>query len=155
MEQLRAWTLSFCFACVVAGLLGQLSSERNRFSVIKLVLALYIVTAALAPLQGEARPSAPTLPAAEAAQIAPAPDPQALAVQQAQQTLADAVGQALSREGIAHSAIAVRLFVRDGSLEVEQVTVTAPPGQNADAVRKTIARALGADVPVVLQEEGS
>ena len=43
MEQIRAWVLAVCFACIAAGILGQLSSSRTRFSVIKLILTLYIL----------------------------------------------------------------------------------------------------------------
>ena len=51
MEQIRAWVLAVCFACIAAGILGQLSSSRTRFSVIKLILTLYILITAFAPLQ--------------------------------------------------------------------------------------------------------
>ncbi len=94
MEQLRAWTLSFCFACIVAGLLGQLSAERKRFSVIKLVLALYILTAALLPLQSTDGASLPPLP--QAAPAAAAPDAEALAIGAAEAQLAKTIGQALT-----------------------------------------------------------
>lgn len=158
MEQLRAWTLSFCFACIVAGLLGQFSSERKRFSVIKLVLALYIVTAALSPLQSGAEMRLPQLPqaaqAAQAAQTAAAPDTAALALQAAEAQLAKTVAQALTQAGIAHRNVRVRLVRQNESVEVEQICITAPPGQE-DAVRQAVMRAVGADVPVVLQEEGS
>lgn len=152
MEQLRAWTLSFCFACIVAGLLGQFSSERKRFSVIKLVLALYIVTAALSPLQSGAEMRLPQLP--QAAQTAAAPDTAALALQAAEAQLAKTVAQALTQAGLAHRNVRVRLVRQNESVEVEQICITAPPGQE-DAVRQAVMRAVGADVPVVLQEEGS
>lgn len=153
MERLRAWTLSFCFACVVAGLLGQFSSERKRFSVIKLVLALYILTAALSPLQGEAGMRLPE-PAAPAPAMA-APDTGALVMGTAEEQLAKAVGQALTQAGVAHGDVAVRLSQEGEAFEVEWVRVTAPPGQTQSAVRQAVSRALGADVPVVLREEGS
>lgn len=152
MEQLRAWTLSFCFACIVAGLLGQFSSERKRFSVIKLVLALYILTAALSPLQSGDEMRLPQLP--EAAQAAQTPDTGALVMAQAGARLSETVGQALTQAGIAHRAVDVRLVQEGESIEVERITVTAPPGQE-EVIRQTIIRAIGADVPVVLQEEGS
>ncbi|MBD5092828.1 MAG: hypothetical protein HDT26_00825 [Subdoligranulum sp.] len=152
MEQLRAWTLSFCFACIVAGLLGQFSSERKRFSVIKLVLALYILTAALSPLQSGDEMRLPQLP--EAAQGAQTPDTGALVMAQAGAQLSETVGQALTQAGIAHRAVDVRLVQEGESIEVERITVTAPPGQE-EVIRQTIIRAIGADVPVVLQEEGS
>lgn len=152
MEQLRTWTLSFCFACIVAGLLGQFSSERKRFSVIKLVLALYILTAALSPLQSGNEMRLPQLP--QAAQPAAAPDTGALVMEAAEARLAKTIGQALTQAGIAHRGVSVRLVQESESVEVERVTVTAPPGQE-DAVRQTVIRAIGADVPVVLQEEGS
>lgn len=152
MEQLRAWTLSFCFACIVAGLLGQFSSERKRFSVIKLVLALYILTAALSPLQSGDGVSLPQLPAA--AQTAAAPDTKALVIAQAEAGLAETIGQALTQAGIAHRTVTVRLVQENETIGVEQITVTAPPGQE-EIIRQTVIRTIGADVPVVLQEEGS
>ena len=152
MEQLRAWTLSFCFACIVAGLLGQFSGERKRFSVIKLVLALYILTAALLPLQSGDGAPLPPLP--QAAPTAAAPDTGTLAIEAAQAQLAKTIGQALTQAGIAHRAVAVRLVRERESVEVEQICITAPPGHE-DVIRQTVIRAVGADVPVVLQEEGS
>lgn len=152
MEQLRAWTLSFCFACIMAGLLGQFSSERKRFSVIKLVLALYILTAALSPLQSGDGVRLPQLP--EAAQTTAAPDTGALVMAQAEARLAGTIGQALAQAGIAHRAVGVRLVQENETIEVERITVTAPPGQE-EAVRQIVIRTIGADVPVVLQEEGS
>lgn len=152
MEQLRAWTLSFCFACIVAGVLGQFSSERKRFSVIKLVLALYILTAALSPLQSGNGMRLPHLQ--RAAQTAATPDTGALVVGTAETQLAKTIGQALTQAGITHGAVSVRLVQESESIEVEWVCVTAPPGQES-AVRQTVIRVIGADVPVVLQEEGS
>ena len=152
MEQLRAWTLSFCFACIVAGLLGQFSTERKRFSVIKLVLALYILTAALTPLRSGKGVQWPRL--AEAAQTVAAPDTEALVLAQAEQQLAGTIEQALTQAGIGYRAVWVRLAQGSETVEVERVCVTAAPGQE-EAVRQTVRNVIGADVPVVLQEEGS
>lgn len=152
MEQLRAWTLSFCFACIVAGLLGQFSTGQKRFSVIKLVLALYILTAALAPLQSGERVQSPRL--AGAAPAAAAPDTGALVIAQVETQLAKTIGQALTQAGIAHRAVWVRLAQGSETIEVERVCVTASPEQE-DAVRQTVTSVIGAPVPVVLQEEGS
>lgn len=152
MEQLRAWTLSFCFACIVAGLLGQFSIERKRFSVIKLVLALYILTAALVPLRSGEGVQPPRI--VEAAQTVAAPDTGALVLAQAEQQLAGTIGQALAQAGIEHRAVSVRLTQGSETVEVERVCVTAAPEQE-NAVRQTVRNVIGADVPVVLQEEGS
>lgn len=152
MEQLRAWTLSFCFACIVAGLLGQFSIERKRFSVIKLVLALYILTVTFTPLQSGEGVQLPQL--AGAAQTAAAPDTGALVMEAAEAQLARTIGQALTQAGIAYQAVSVRLVQESETIEVDWICVTAVPGQE-NAIRQTVIRVIGADVPVVLQEEGS
>ena len=94
----------------------------------------------------------PQLPAA--AQTAAAPDTEALVMAQAEAGLAETIGQALTQAGIEHRAVRVRLAQENETIEVERITVTAPPGQE-EAVRQIVIRTIGADVPVVLQEEGS
>ncbi|MEG1269984.1 MAG: hypothetical protein RSD54_01555, partial [Ruthenibacterium sp.] len=51
METIKAWTLSVCMACIIAGLLTQFTPAKSKFSVIKLVLTLYILITAFTPLQ--------------------------------------------------------------------------------------------------------
>lgn len=156
MDVLRAWTLSFCFACIVAGLMGRISSERNRFPVIKLVLALYILTAAFLPLRAAGEAQLPALsPAAKAVSAPDAPDIQALTLEAAQRELSGQIARALDGAGIKYRSVDVRL-ARDGQeVTVERVTIAIAPGQNADGARRAVARAMGAETPVVLQEEGS
>ena len=153
MEALRSWTLSFCFACIVAGLMGRISSERNRFSVIKLVLALYILTAAFLPLRAGGRASLPAL--APAAQAMPSPDVQALALDAARRELSGQVERALSAAGVAYRFVDVQLTCGGEEVEVERVTVGVSPVQKTDGAHEAVARAMGAEVPIVLQEEGS
>lgn len=153
MDALRAWTLSFCFACIVAGLMGRISSERDRFPVIKLVLALYILTAAFLPLRAAGEAELPAL--AFAAQAMPAPDVQVLALEAAQRELSDQIARALAAAGIECRSVDVRLARSGQEVAVERVTVGVAPGQKADGARQVVARAMGAEVPVVLQEEGS
>ncbi len=50
MEAVRQWALSVCMACICVGILQQFSQNRSNFSVIKLVLTLYILVTAFAPL---------------------------------------------------------------------------------------------------------
>ena len=51
MDALRGWTLSVCLACVAAGIVQHLTGARTKEPVIKLVLSLYILITALAPLK--------------------------------------------------------------------------------------------------------
>ncbi|NCC06881.1 MAG: hypothetical protein EOM30_02255 [Clostridia bacterium] len=51
MENIKAWVLSICLASFAAGILQYIAPQNSRNSVIKLVLTLYILVAAFAPIQ--------------------------------------------------------------------------------------------------------
>lgn len=153
MEQIRAWVLAVCFACIAAGILGQLSSSRTRFSVIKLILTLYILITAFAPLQslgdGHATFDIPEVP-----QTVQAPDTEALVLNTARTRLEDTVRSALAENGIAHAEVDVTLDAGSGAVEVAGVAVTVPGGTEASGVEDVVTKALGTHVPVAVSEEG-
>ena len=124
MEQIRAWVLAVCFACIAAGILGQLSSSRTRFSVIKLILTLYILITAFAPLQSLGDGHV-TFDIPEAPQTVQAPDTEAMALDADSETV-----------------------------EVADVTVIVPGGTDVSGVEDVVTKALGTHVPVTVNEEG-
>ncbi len=50
MEAVKDWALTVCMACLCVGVLQQFTQNRSNFSVIKLILTLYILITAFAPL---------------------------------------------------------------------------------------------------------
>ena len=141
MEQIRAWVLAVCFACIAAGILGQLSSSRTRFSVIKLILTLYILITAFAPLQSLGDGHV-TFDIPEAPQTVQAPDTEAMVLNTVCTRLEDTVRSALAENGIAYT------------VEVADVTVIVPGGTDASGVEDVVTKALGTHVPVTVNEEG-
>ena len=101
MEQIRAWVLAVCFACIAAGILGQLSSSRTRFSVIKLILTLYILITAFAPLQSLGDGHV-TFDIPEAPQTVQAPDTEAMVLNTVCTRLEDTVRSACGERDCIH-----------------------------------------------------
>lgn len=133
MEQIRAWVLAVCFACIAAGILGQLSSSRTRFSVIKLILTLYILITAFAPLQSLGDGHV-TFDIPEAPQTVQAPDTEAMVLNTVCTRLEDTVRSALAENGIAYTEVDVALGADSETVEVADVTVIGigdPPDRNA------------------------
>ncbi len=50
MQNIREWVLAVCMACIALGILQQFVNVKGNFSVIKLVMTLYILITAFAPL---------------------------------------------------------------------------------------------------------
>ncbi len=50
MQSVREWALAVCFACIALGILQQFVNIKGNFSVIKLVMTLYILITAFAPI---------------------------------------------------------------------------------------------------------
>ena len=139
MEQIRAWVLAVCFACIAAGILGQLSSSRTRFSVIKLILTLYILITAFAPLQSLGDGHV-TFDIPEAPQTVQAPDTEAMVLNTVCTRLEDTVRSALDADS--------------ETVEVADVTVIVPGGTDVSGVEDVVTKALGTHVPVTVNEEG-
>ena len=148
MEQIRAWVLAVCFACIAAGILGQLSSSRTRFSVIKLILTLYILITAFAPLQSLGDGHV-TFDIPEAPQTVQAPDTEAMVLNTVCTRLEDTV-----RSGIAYTEVDVALDADSETVEVADVTVIVPGGTDVSGVEDVVTKALGTHVPVTVNEEG-
>lgn len=148
METIRLWALSVCFACVAAGILQRIAAARGRLSVIKLVLTLYILITALAPLHTLSSEVSFTLPAAPAAEDAV--DPQALVLDQARQKLAAQFSAALQGQSL-NAAVDVELTVIEDRAEIARIVVTGP-GLDPAQVEALAAETFGAQVPVELRE---
>ena len=146
MEQIRAWVLAVCFACIAAGILGQLSSSRTRFSVIKLILTLYILITAFAPLQSLGDGHV-TFDIPEAPQTVQAPDTEAMVLNTVCTRLEDTVRSA-------YTEVDVALDADSETVEVADVTVIVPGGTDVSGVEDVVTKALGTHVPVTVNEEG-
>lgn len=152
MEALRQWTMTVCMACIVAGILQQLSGGKSQFSVIKLVLTLYILITAFAPIQAfkypETRMTTPVL--ADAAPI----DTQALIVQSAQKNLAETVTAACMAGGCPVESATVQLVQENGMVTVTGVTLTLTSETDTQKATQLALSALGAQVPVTINRKG-
>ena len=153
MEQIRAWALSVCFACIAAGIVQQLSASRARFSVIKLVLTLYILITAFAPLKniGETQVFSSIPDAGEAAQTV---DTQALVLEQAAHNLEQTLLTSFSAKGISVESVHVTLSGAEGAAQIESVAVRAPESAGPQEIEALVCDALGAGVPVSIEKEG-
>ena len=148
MEFIKGWTLAVCMACIAAGILQHFAARHERFSVIKLVLTLYILITAFAPLQALRYPlTRMDLPAVATVQPV---DTQALILQQAQASLETTLVQECSAQGVALDFVAVTLTPTDSGTVVEQVVYTA---QDSAAAQKAIQALVGQAVPVMAKEE--
>ena len=148
METIRLWALSVCFACVAAGILQRIAAAHGRLSVIKLVLTLYILITALAPLHTLSSQVSFTLPSAPA--VEDAVDPQALALGQARQALAAQFSEALQGQGL-DAAVDVELAVTEDRAEIARVVVTGP-GLDRAQVEALALETFETEVPVELRE---
>lgn len=140
MEWIKAWTLSICMACIVAGILQQIAPARARFSVIKLVLTLYILVSAFAPLQA-LRHEGLDFAAPRLHLEAETVDTAALVAAQAEESLTQALAEACQGK------VSVEMKNNNGSLVISQVRV------ENDSDKQTVYEMLG-DVPIDLQREG-
>ena len=152
METLRAWTLSVCLACAAAGVLGHLTGGRGKEPVIKLVLSLYILITALAPISrwrmdglgAEWQRMQQALPAAGTI------DARALALEAAAHRLEEELTEALHTEGET-CGVTVRLGCAEGLVEVESVALYG--AADLECAGRTVQEFLGAQVPVISLEE--
>lgn len=144
MDALRGWTLSVCLACVAAGIVQHLTAAKSKEPVIKLVLSLYILITALAPLKQWSVSTADFLPQDALAATAPI-DTQSLAVIGAGEALSQTLDEAFTREGLI-CQVEMELFAADGQVQVQRVTVTGEVDENT--ARGIVRQELGAEVPV-------
>lgn len=151
MDALRAWTLSVCLACVAAGILQHLAAGKGREPVIKLVLSLYILVTALAPLRQwrailpELDLQGDTLPAAASI------DTRRLALDSAEESLARSLEQALAGAGL-DCGVRVELQVSDDRAEIARVTLYGDADR--EAAQQAVWQALGAQAPICWEDGG-
>ena len=153
MEAVQDWALSVCMACVAAGILQQFASDKARFSVIKLVLTLYILVTAFALLRAlrytELHLAVPEAAEASSAEV----NVSALAMDTAAQTLEQTLQKACAAQGLAVSAIEVSLSGEADNVAVAGVRVVSE--EERTAVEQAVCGALGTQVPVDVVAEGS
>lgn len=151
METLRAWALTVCFSCIAVGILQQLCAPRARFSVIKLILTLYILITAFAPLMALRYPETRmTLSLPDTPAPAQQADIDAQVLTRAEQTLADMVRTECEAAGIPTGQVRVTLTEQAEGYAVEQVHVTADAAREQE-IKQAVTRALGADLRVTVE----
>lgn len=146
MEGLSQWLIGVCMACAAAGLLERLCDTRQKKSVIKLVLTLYILVSVFpsswqkADWQLSRQPS--ELPEPTAAY-----DPYASAAQQAGRQLSE---QYSEKYGV---PITVHVEVQQDHALVQSVEVTAD--EIFDEIRRELWAELGEDVTITQVQGGT
>ncbi|MEG1381994.1 MAG: hypothetical protein RSC73_07095 [Ruthenibacterium sp.] len=153
MEIIKAWTLSVCMACVIAGILCQFTQAKSKFSVIKLVLTLYILITAFTPLQmlryPDTRFDIPVL-----APVETEIDTNILLAAHTQKILERTVQRACKEAQCPIVSCTVTLTRSEFDFTVREVAVWPAQGSADETIRKTVQEALESDVPVVVQKEG-
>lgn len=125
----------------------------DAVSVIKLILTLYILITAFAPLQSLGDGHV-TFDIPEAPQTVQAPDTEAMVLNTVCTRLEDTVRSALAENGIAYTEVDVALDADSETVEVADVTVIVPGGTDVSGVENVVTKALGTHVPVTVNEEG-
>ncbi len=152
MDSIRAWVATLCAACIAAGILQQLSIRRSGFSVIKLVLALYILITAFEPIRSvrtqEEWFSVPNVDVQAAV-----PDVEAASIRTAENTLEKMLAGELTQAGIPAKHVTVILEQINDSLTVNRVELELAAKENAESVQKAVRRFFGIEVPVIIRKE--
>lgn len=153
MEIIKAWALSVCMACIVAGMLHQFTQTKSKYSVIKLVLTLYILITAFTPLQmlryPDTRFEIPVL-----LPIQDEIDTQTLLAAQTQKILERTIVKACDAAQCPISSATVSIVQTASDITINQVTVQMPQAGTQAIACKTVQQALGTPVPVIVQKEG-
>lgn len=155
MDLAREWTLAVCMACVASGVMQYFSAKNERPSVIKLVLTLYILVTAFAPLQALRYPDTralPSLPSAVADGAQPV-DTDALVLAQAQESLAATLRQACESQGATLTRVKVTLAQSEQGVVVQQVVFAAQDTAKTETARNAIRGVLGQEVPLAAEED--
>ncbi len=147
MEFIKDWALSVCMACVCVGLLQQFTASRSNFSVIKLVLSLYILITAFAPLGNVDSLNTDLtydLPNASETQL----DTEQLIVQTATQNINTTILNAINAVGCEVDYVKTQVHVTDNYVYVLGVEVSATQNTDVQAVKQAVLNTLQTDVPI-------
>lgn len=139
MEGLSQWLIGVCMACTAAGLLERLCDTRQKKSVIKLVLTLYILVSVF-PSSWQKEDWQFSWQTSQQPEPTAAYDPYASAAQQAGRQLSE---QYSEKYGV---PITVHVEVQQDHALVQSVEVTAE--ETFDEIRRDLWEELGQDVPI-------
>lgn len=149
MESFKQWMMTVCLACVTAGILQMLTGTKKQVSGIKLVLALYILVTALAPISGLSV-SWHMSEAAQTDAVEPV-DTQQEILLVASQALCAQLCEDLAEQGI-EAQVQVSLdCAESGEVEIQQVNISTSADE--ESVRTSVQALLGTDVPVEVDSQ--
>lgn len=149
MDFIKQWALALCMACVAAGILQHFAVKTERFSVIKLVLTLYILVTAFTPLQALRYPETrylPDLPAS--APVEAGVDTDALVLARAEQSLAGTLREACAAANAPLSEIRVALANTEAGVAVREVGFTPQDVSQSEAAQNAIRTVVGTQVAI-------
>lgn len=146
MEGISQWLIGVCMACAAAGLLERLCDTRQKKSVIKLVLTLYILVSVF-PSTWQKADWEFSWDASALPESAATYDPYQSAAQQAGQQLSE---QYSEKYGV---PVEVRVQVQEDHALVQSVEVTAD--EAFDEIRKALQTELGEQVPITQVQGGT
>ncbi len=153
MEIIQDWALSVCMACICVGVLQQFTTNKTNFSVIKLVLSLYILITAFAPLGNTSEINADftyNLPEVSDAAL----NTDDLILQAAHHNINETLFKAVQATSENVQSVNAAVHVTDNYMYVTSVEITLAEEtvQSTDTqkVKQAVLSALQTDVPVVI-----
>ncbi len=153
MDTLKDWAFSVCMACIVVGLLQQFSSSRTNFSVIKLVLTLYILITAFAPITHMQTIDIQLPDIDEENTYVTQIDTQGLIVSQTRQTLEEDIINYCNINDIEVKNVYVILDVEDEQINIVGVELVVLKDADEDRAQQAVIDVIGAKVPVQIKTE--
>lgn len=148
MELIRKWVLVLCVSAVLVSVLQSVLPEKGSFSVIKLVLSLYILITLISPVR--------EFSAADLSLSLEQPQPAYVQADltesilgQAGRQLEATVTRGLEAAGFEPGEVSVELALNESG-EAVLASVTVVCNGDAETIRETVDSALGCEAPLVL-----
>lgn len=148
MELIRRWVLVLCVSAVLASVLQSVLPEKGSFSVIKLVLSLYILITLISPVR-EFSAADLSLPLEQAQTAYVQADLTESILGQAEQKLEATVRRGLQTAGLDPGAVSVQLAL-DENGEAALAGVTVACDGDGEMIREAVDGALGCEAPLTL-----
>ena len=154
MQAIRQWALVLCVAAIGTSVLQSVLPEKGSYSVIKLVLGLYILITLLSPLR-EFSAADLQLDFSISETEIPTADVTAAVLDEAETALENQLSAALAAENLPASEIMVDLVLNEeGQAEVDSVVVASTADENQ--IKMTVESGLGCETEVtVLPPDGT
>ncbi len=153
MDAIKSWALTVCIACICIGVLQQFTSNRTNFSVIKLILTLYILITAFSPLNNIKNVDMSfkyNLPQPEETII----NTQELIIQEVQQNINSSLVSAVAAQNNYVHDIKTDLALTGDYIDVTNVKIYISENTDVENAKQTVLQALNTNVPIEIISGG-